>query len=36
MTFRPAGKLQPMKPLSAYDQKVVKMRQRGCSIPTRL
>jgi len=33
MTFRPASKLQAMKPLSAYDQKVVKMRQRGMIYP---
>ena len=33
MTFRPAGNLQPMKPLSLYDQKVVKMRQRGLLYP---
>ena len=33
MTFRPAAKLQPMKPLAAYDQKVVKMRQRGMLYP---
>src|SRR5208337_3530379 len=33
MTFRPAAKLQPMKPLTAYDQKVVKMRQRGLLYP---
>ena len=33
ITFRPAAKLQPMKPLSAYDQKVVKMRQRGMTYP---
>ncbi len=33
MTFRPAGKLQPMKPLTQYDQKVVKMRQRGLLYP---
>jgi len=33
MTFRPAARLQPMKPLSAYDQKVVKMRQRGLIYP---
>ena len=33
MTFRPAAKLQPMKPLTAYDQKVVKMRQRGMLYP---
>ena len=33
ITFRPAAKLQPMKPLTAYDQKVVKMRQRGLIYP---
>ena len=33
MTFRPAAKLQPMRPLTAYDQKVVKMRQRGLLYP---
>ena len=33
VTFRPAGKLQPMRALSAYDQKVVKMRQRGLLYP---
>ena len=33
ITFRPAAKLQPMKALSAYDQKVVKMRQRGMTYP---
>jgi len=33
ITFRPASKLQPMKPLTAYDQKVVKMRQRGMLYP---
>ncbi len=33
MTFRPAAKLQPMKPLSAYEQKVIKMRQRGLMYP---
>ncbi|HEY3929259.1 MAG TPA: carboxyl transferase domain-containing protein [Candidatus Koribacter sp.] len=32
-TFRPTAKLLPMKPLSAYDQKVVKMRQRGLLYP---
>ena len=32
-TFRPASKLRPMKPLSAYEQKVVKMRQRGMIYP---
>ncbi len=33
MTFRPASKLQPLKPLTAYEQKVVKMRQRGLLYP---
>jgi acetyl/propionyl-CoA carboxylase alpha subunit/acetyl-CoA carboxylase carboxyltransferase component len=33
MTFRPALKLQPLKPLSEYDQKVVRMRQRGLLYP---
>lgn len=33
ITFRPAGKLEPMRPLTAYDQKVVKMRQRGMLYP---
>jgi acetyl/propionyl-CoA carboxylase alpha subunit/acetyl-CoA carboxylase carboxyltransferase component len=33
ITFRPATKLQPMRPLTAYDQKVVKMRQRGLIYP---
>jgi len=33
MTFRPAAKLQNMKPLSSYDQKVLKMRQRGLLYP---
>jgi len=33
MTFRPATKLQPLKPLSEYDQKVVRMRQRGLVYP---
>lgn len=33
ITFRPAAKMQPMKPLSAYEQKVVKMRQRGLLYP---
>ncbi len=33
MTLRPVSKLQPMKPLTAYDQKVVKMRQRGMIYP---
>ena len=33
MTFRPASKLQPLKPLAEYDQKVVRMRQRGLIYP---
>jgi len=33
MTFRPATTLQPLKPLSEYDQKVVRMRQRGLVYP---
>ena len=33
MTFRPAIKLQSLKPLSEYDQKVVRMRQRGMIYP---
>jgi acetyl/propionyl-CoA carboxylase alpha subunit/acetyl-CoA carboxylase carboxyltransferase component len=33
ITFRPANRLEPLKPLSAYDQKVIKMRQRGMLYP---
>jgi acetyl/propionyl-CoA carboxylase alpha subunit/acetyl-CoA carboxylase carboxyltransferase component len=33
ITFRPANKLQPIKPLTEYDQKVVRMRQRGLIYP---
>ncbi len=33
MTYRPATRQEPMKPLSAYDLKVVKMRQRGLTYP---
>jgi acetyl/propionyl-CoA carboxylase alpha subunit/acetyl-CoA carboxylase carboxyltransferase component len=33
ITFRPVGKLRPLKPLSDYEQKVVKMRQRGMIYP---
>ena len=33
ITFRPANKLQPMRPLSEYEQKVVRMRQRGLIYP---
>ncbi|HUJ95931.1 MAG TPA: carboxyl transferase domain-containing protein [Terriglobales bacterium] len=33
ITFRPVDKLQPIKPLTEYDQKVVRMRQRGMIYP---
>jgi len=33
ITFRPGGQLQPIKPLTEYDQKVVRMRQRGLIYP---
>ncbi len=33
ITFRPASRLEPLKPLTDYDQKVVKMRQRGLTYP---
>jgi acetyl/propionyl-CoA carboxylase alpha subunit/acetyl-CoA carboxylase carboxyltransferase component len=33
ITFRPAGRLQPLKPLDEYTQKVVRMRQRGLQYP---
>ena len=33
MTIRPASKLQPLKPLDDYTQKVVRMRQRGMIYP---
>ena len=33
VTFRPADKLQPLKPLGEYEQKVVRMRQRGLIYP---
>jgi acetyl-CoA carboxylase carboxyltransferase component len=33
MTFRPAARLQPLKALSDYTQKVVRMRQRGLLYP---
>ena len=33
ITFRPANKLQPMRPLTEYEQKVVRMRQRGLLYP---
>jgi acetyl-CoA carboxylase carboxyltransferase component len=32
-TFRPEGKQVPLKPLTEYDQKVVRMRQRGLVYP---
>jgi acetyl/propionyl-CoA carboxylase alpha subunit/acetyl-CoA carboxylase carboxyltransferase component len=33
VTVRPATKLQPVKPLSEYDQKVIRMRKRGLIYP---
>jgi acetyl/propionyl-CoA carboxylase alpha subunit/acetyl-CoA carboxylase carboxyltransferase component len=33
ITFRPTDKLQPMRPLAEYHQKVVRMRQRGMIYP---
>jgi acetyl-CoA carboxylase carboxyltransferase component len=33
ITFRPASKLQPLRALTEYDQKVVRMRQRGLIYP---
>jgi len=33
ITFRPADQLQPVRPLTEYDQKVVRMRQRGFIYP---
>ena len=33
ITFRPADKLLAIKPLSEYDQKVVRVRQRGLVYP---
>jgi len=33
ITFRPTDKLLPLKPLTAYDQKVVRVRQRGLVYP---
>jgi len=33
ITFRPADKLLPLKPLTAYDQKVIRVRQRGLVYP---
>ena len=33
ITFRPADKLLPLKPLTAYDQKIIRVRQRGMVYP---
>jgi acetyl/propionyl-CoA carboxylase alpha subunit/acetyl-CoA carboxylase carboxyltransferase component len=33
ITFRPADKLLPIKPLTEYDQKVLRIRQRGLIYP---
>ena len=33
ITFRPADKLLPLKPLTAYDQRVIRVRQRGMVYP---
>ena len=33
ITYRPAGTLQTIEPLTEYDQKVVRMRQRGFTYP---
>src|SRR5208283_2285770 len=33
ITFRPADQMQPLRPLSEYEQKVVRMRQRGFMYP---
>ncbi len=33
ITFRPAVNLQPVKPLSEYNQKVIRMRRRGLLYP---
>ena len=33
ITFRPADKLRPLKPLTPYDQKVIRVRQRGMVHP---
>jgi acetyl/propionyl-CoA carboxylase alpha subunit/acetyl-CoA carboxylase carboxyltransferase component len=33
ISYRPAGTLQPIKPLTEYDQKVIRMRQRGFIYP---
>ena len=33
ITFRPAGHMVPIKPLTEYDQKVLRMRKRGLNYP---
>lgn len=33
ITFRPADKLLPLKPMTGYDQKVIRVRQRGLVYP---
>lgn len=33
ITFRPADKLRPLKPLTPYEQKVIRVRQRGMVYP---
>jgi len=33
ITYRPTGTMQPIKPLTEYDQKVLRMRQRGFVYP---
>jgi acetyl-CoA carboxylase carboxyltransferase component len=33
ITFRPGAQLQPIKPLTEYDQKVIRLRQRGLIYP---
>ena len=33
ITFRPADRIAPLKPLTGYDQKVVRVRQRGMVYP---
>ncbi len=33
VTYRPATKLQPLKPLTEYEQKVIRMRRRGLIYP---
>ncbi len=36
ITFRPAARMQPLRPLSEYTRKVVRMRQRGLVYPYEL